>query len=417
MPSRLWLDGLTGTLCGFALLMRYASLVLAVYAACVILWQSRLRLSILTRRWGAFGLGFLPPLTFQAYVNYYLSNVPATPGGLSLNVMPVAVHQRLWDGALLLHTANYSWAFWVPGQAMTLLFPEAAGAFPWQLGIALLGLIVVAVAVKTHGRNRIAALRDHRIVALGLFVAVPLTLLGCEILGQYQYVSDQRYYWPLVPLSVFVAYSLASRTEIPNARRATRVLPTLCALYLTSYMAMSLVYVMFLPVPGTIGRSQRSRLMGSELSDWPSTAVIYERSLARRFVMELLEDRPETLLLTSKAGWFYWDPAVDASKLCELDCRILRATYVSGPARIVILTFDEGQPLDLWYYSGNGIGGSHLRANCFERLSDLNVLRRFPEEGIKVLEARVGAGERVILKPQATTHHRTIVPSNTFALH
>ena len=122
-------------------------------------------------------------------------------------------------------------------------------------------------------------------------------------------------------------------------------------------------------------------------------------------------------MLTNKAGWFYWDPAVDRSKLASSTGEFCEPTYMSGPASIVILTFDEGQPLDLWYYSGNGIGGSHLRANCFERLSDLNVLRRFPEEGIKVLEARVGAGERVILKPQATTHHRTIVPSNTFALH
>jgi hypothetical protein len=128
-------------------------------------------------------------------------------------------------------------------------------------------------------------------------------------------------------------------------------------------------------------------------------AVTYELSPARKFVMRLLKEEPGTLLLTSQAGRFHWDSAVDQSRLYNLDCIGLKATYLSGPARIVIHSFDDGRPQDLWYYVGNGITGAKVRADCFERLPNLKILQRFPEEGVKVLEARVGAGELVILKP------------------
>jgi hypothetical protein len=63
---------------------------------------------------------------------------------------------------------------------------------------------------------------------------------------------------------------------------------------------------------------------------------------------------------------------------------------------MVILTFDKGQPQALWYYSTS----QPQRADCFERLPDLHLLQRFPEEGLKVLETRVPAGMRIILEPQ-----------------
>ena len=179
----------------------------------------------------------------------------------------------------------------------------------------------------------------------------------------------------------------------------TRILQTFGVVYLTGYIAMSLAYIVFFFVPGERGTNQRAKLMASELRHWPSMAVTYEFSPARRFVMGLLKEQPDTLLLTSKAGWFYWDPTVDRSRLYELNCEWLQATYLSGPARIVILTFDDGGPQELWYYAGHANGSSELgRADCFERLPDLNLLQRFPEEGVKVLETRVPAGMRVSLR-------------------
>lgn len=392
-------DGLAGVLCGLALLMRYASVFLAVYAACVILWQSRLRVSVLTRRWAVFGLGLLPALTLQIYINYFLSSSGATPGGLMFNIAPGAVVGRLWHGMSLLHTANYAWSFWVPGVAVTVLFPEAGGAVSWQLGIALVSFILLALAVKTYGNRLATSSRDPRVLASGLFVALPFTLLMCMMFGSYDYVGDQRYYMPIVPLSVFVAYSIASVIDFPKRRSVTRFLQASCALYLIGYVAMTLVYAIFLVTPSRLGNTQREKLMGTELHRWPSMAITYELSPARRFVMQRLKEEPDSLLLTSRTGVFHWDPAVDRSRLSDLGCNRLRANQLSGPVNILIYTFDVGAPRELSYYTGNGITGRLSHADCFERLPYLNVLRRFPEEGIKVLESRVGAGQRVILKP------------------
>src|SRR5262249_1703417 len=76
VPRRWRFDAIAGFLCGLALLMRYASLFLAVYAACVMFWQSHLRSKLFLRRLVAFGLGGLPAFTLQIYVMYFLSNLP-----------------------------------------------------------------------------------------------------------------------------------------------------------------------------------------------------------------------------------------------------------------------------------------------------------------------------------------------------
>jgi hypothetical protein len=77
---------------------------------------------------------------------------------------------------------------------------------------------------------------------------------------------------------------------------------------------------------------------------------------------------------------------------------VCQAKSLSGPARIVILTFDDGGPQELWDYAGDATGrGWHQRVDCFDRLLDLHLLQRFPEEGVKVLETRVPADRRIML--------------------
>jgi hypothetical protein len=394
-PNAWRLDWLAGALCGVAVLMRYASLFLVVYAACLILWQSRLQGRILMRRWTVFGIGLLPALLLQAYVNYVLSNAVATPGGL-LSGNEESVLSRLWVGVRFLHTANTFWTFWIPDVLARRMVP--GGIVALRLGITSVAFVALLMAFATYRIDIKAVARDSRTAALGLFLAVPLTLLGCTMLSSVNFVAEPRYYWPIVPLSVFVAYSVASRVNIPPGRVGVRTLQRSCTLYLIGFVAMSLVYTACLFLPAGIAESPRSRLMGSELHPWPSMAVTYEFSPARRLVMRRLKEYPGTLLLTSNGAQFFWDPAVDGSRTHELNCAALRpaSVYVTAPARILIHSFDEGQERELWYYAGNG---RHRRAECFERFQDVELLQRFPAEGFKILEARVAGDQRIELKP------------------
>jgi hypothetical protein len=394
-----WFDGLAGVACGAALLMRYASLFLAGYIACIILWQSQMRILVLLRRWAVFGLGMLPAVALQGYINYGISNSPAAPGGLSLSYAPGTVGQRAWNGFCFLDTASYPWTFWLPGKVQTILFPERpAGELHWQLGLTFVGLLVLVLAVKLRGLTLATASRDPVTLAVGLLVAVPVTLWASTILGTYNYVADSRYYYPLVPLSIFVSYSLASRSPITNRPLIGRLLQRVFLLYLAGYLAMDIIYIGFLFVPGRIGSAQRDKLMAADRDHWPSMAVLDELSPARQLVMRLLDEQPSTLLLTSRPGQFFWDPGVDRSRLRELHC-YGRAKYVIGPARIIIHAIDRGLPNELWLSRPTGRTYQFLRADCFDGLPGLMMIQRFPQEGFKVLETRVGDGERIMLTP------------------
>ena len=398
VPGGRWLDGLTGALSGLCVLMRYASLFLVVYAAGLILWQSRRRLLVWTRRWACFGLGLLPALALQGSINYVLSNTPANPGGWIFDRGLGGVIRRVWDGVPLLSTVNYPWVFWLPGRIGELL-SHGARPWPWQLGITVAVLVLLVLVAKLYGRGLAGAPQDPRRGALGLFVVLPLVLWGCMMFGATDYVADRRFYWPLLPLSVFVVYSLASLTGGGTERSGlSSILHIFGVVYLTGYIAMSLAGLVLWFVPGELGSGQRAKLMGgSELRHWPSMAVAYELSPARRFVMALLQEQSDTRLWTSKGQWFYADPTVDRARLSELTA-VCQATSLSGPARIVMLTFDDGGPQELWDYAGDATGRSwHQRVDCFDGLLDLHLLQRFPEEGVKVLETYVPADRCVRL--------------------
>jgi hypothetical protein len=209
--------------------------------------------------------------------------------------------------------------------------------------------------------------------------------------GAYDFVADRRYYWPIMPLSVFVVYSFASLPGVTKRSGLSSILHIFSVVYFTGYIVMSLACIVLFFVPGERGSDQRAKLIGtsSAVRLWPSMQVTYEFSLARRFVMELLKEQPDTLLLTSRDYWFFADPTVDKSRFSSLTCPLLKAKYLDGPARIVILTNDAGESQALWYF--------RQRADCFEQLPTRHLLQRFPEEGLKVLETRVPAGMRVIL--------------------
>ena len=398
-------DILAGALCGFALLMRYASLFLVAYAAAVIIWQARWRPPLIVRRSLALAMGLLPAVIVQVYFSYFAANEAVStghsywsaPGGLTFNMTVQAAAERFLYGVTLLGVANYTWAFWVPGRFQTLLVPGVPVG-SWQLAVvALCALALVWTFGRFYVESRNPA-RDSRLLALGLFAAVPITLLLAMTFGRYDYVSDRRYYYTLIPLSVLAAYSVAfgrvGRGLVP------RIAQIGCGLYTGGYVLLAVAYVCLLLTPTPIGRTQRQKLIASELAPWPSTAVTYELSEARQFVMQLLREEPNTLLLTSRLLAFNWDPEVDQSRVHTMGCRSLDATRVTGPLRIVMHTVDQGHPEQLWYYDGTESGGTMRPATCFDGLSNVRLLRRFPNEGFKVLESRVATGEEISLGPR-----------------
>jgi len=389
-------DLMAGTLCAVALLMRYASAFLVAYVACVIAWQSRLRVRQSFTRFVAFGVGLLPALLLQGYLNYFRSDgSPVLPGGIF--TAQASVFSRLAAGIPTLRNANYLWAFWIPGKFAGLLFPVRGRSFPVLSGLLLAAFVLLLLAFETYRNALKLRPRDSRLVALLLFPAIPLFLWGCMTLSTANYLGDLRYFWAAIPLSVLVAYSIACIGNSSQRHAAARVLQPIAALYIFGYVGTTLVYMFFLFVPGRIGTTERGRLAQGSFDHWPTMGVTYEFLAGRQFVLEQLKRDPNVLLVMSRGAAFFWDPTVDASRVHETNCGGSEPRYFEGPVKILIYTFDEGEANEVWTYAGNSTLGFPMRATCFDRLPGRRLLRRFPDEGMKLLEANVPPGQRISL--------------------
>lgn len=391
----LWFDLLAGLVCGACVLARYAGVSFALYAAFLILCQSGNRLPTLLRRGAAFATGFLPSVAVQFYLNHFISVRPTTPGGLSFGGGHASGIQIFWDQAIYLTTANFSLVWWSP--KLAYWFHQPVNRAPWLLAITLgVFALPVLLARKLKYVSLAAAARDIRPAAAGLLVALPLSLWAYAFFGVY-YLGVPRYYQPLVPLAVLIAFTFAGKEDGAETAWAS-LFRKGGLLYLGSYLGIILFGAAFFFQSGNLGAARRARLMGTKhFGPRPSMAMSYEASPARRWVLDLLKQEPGTVLLTNLPQWFYADGRVDRSRLHRFDgVEVLRSSYINGPARLLIMARElEGTPDEelYWFTDQN----KPRRVRYFDPVPDLRLLRRFPEENIKVLEARLPAGSRVPL--------------------
>ena len=389
------LDAIAGALTGACVLMRYASLFLAGFVFLAIACQCRLRPALSFRRVIAFAAGFLPFVAVQSYVNFILASQPATPGGVALNSGILSTLERGWDGLFHVSMINAPVFFWLSERRIEWVMDG-----PYQLlGLALTAVVFlspVILAVAKHGRLTSEMWHDVRVVAAGVFVFLPVFLLLCETLGMYDYALDSRYYLPLVPLAVFVAYSIAQgHFRSPSLSAVVRLT---AHGYLAAFLMVTTVNVVLLVMPGARGQFRRTMLLGtSELHSWPSTRVSYEFSPARDYVLSAMKAAPDALLLTNLPHWFWADPAVDSSRILPLEpCNRPWIGRVTGPAHLIIFAADRGGPLqELYWFESLA---EPTRADCFERLPPFDLVRRFPDEGLKLLRVEIPEGMSVALK-------------------
>jgi hypothetical protein len=301
----------------------------------------------------------------------------------------------------LLTSANFAVVYWMPNRIIEFLTQPGKEA-PWALcATFIIFALVPLFAVKLKGYALRTISSDVTTATIGFFLAVPLFLWGCMMLGEYVYVTDVRYYTPLLPIGPFLAYAFAS-ADVEQESKPRKLLRIASCGYLTGYLCLAMAGVAVLMLPIEQGSGRRAKLMGTrDLQHWPSTKVNYEFSPARTQAVTLLREQPDTILITNREFWFYADPTLDRSRIFRIEIPgTFRASYVSGPARILIVALDPlgGRGEDLFLFTA---WAKPERADYLERLPDLRLLARFPEENIKILEANVPAGMLVTLQETA----------------
>lgn len=386
---------LAGAICGFAVLMRYEALFLVAYATLVIACQSIQKGSVLFRRGLIFTCGIAPFLGLQIVVHHLASDASVNLGGVGLNQDTGAISQNLWLALASITAANYPLVWWLPRPVLNF-FTQPGQAAPWLVPITLAGLILVPLgfAIRLGYRSIAAAASDVRSASIGLILAFPLFLWMCAF-GGVVYVGVLRYYLPLIPLALLGAWTIATWDQ-ENERFAARMGRLIGAGYIAAFLAMTIFSLILLIVPGDRGTARRRELFGTtEIDHWFSTQPTYMFSAGRGYVMELLKQRPETVFVTNCESWFCADPTINQTRLHRFEK--FESNYVTGPVDILILAAEPFPGPDTALYRF-GVSGTPFPVPFFESIPNLHVIRRFPDEKLKVLEANIPAGVRIELK-------------------
>ena len=391
-----WLDFIAGWLCGLSFLMRYAALFLVIYAAAIVLCQSGGHPKRLLSRLGAFAAGSLPFLITQFYFNQS-PNAEPIPDLFTLDGGIHSILNRLGKGFPYLTSANISAVWWMPHQLIALVTAKAT----WLLILTCTGWVLLPLVVigKLGCRSLPDAARDVRIVATGFLVMLPIFLFAWTGVADYIYVLESRYYLVALPIAVLIFYQLAIPVQ-PNGSQLAIWLSRASLVYLAGYICVAVISVARLVVPGEIGDASRVKLMAlpKDRWHWLSNKTTYEFSPGRAYIINLLKADPATVLVTNHEEWFYAEPGIDRSRIRRP--KDLRATYVSGPARIIIAIQDH-EPGPLTRVAWFGHYDQRWIADYFDEITDIRLLKTFPDEQIRVVEARVKADERIRLTKES----------------
>lgn len=384
--TRVRSDVIAGLLVGVCVLARYAGVFLVGYVVLVIAGQSRLRTTLALRRLAAFAVGLLPAFAIQGFVNYVLAAGGTAPGGVSFSGDRLSVAAgRLWESVTTLGAANHGVFFWLPATLRFWPNPQYESAAMVLAGSVLIG---VPICLATRSRPTLAWFYDRRVVAAGMLVALPLFLWVCGLVGTYAYIKDLRYYEMLRPLAVCIAYFLATM-DVGGAGRPVVAVANASRLYVLAFIAMTAVEMAAAAAPIPQGAVWRRAVLGAEPRPWPSFGITYESFAARRFVLDLMKADPHAILLTTREPWFYADPEADRSRVVRLEvCETLRARRISGPVRFIVFEQDLGEPTVPVRWPDRLRGGRE----CWPELPNVSLVRRFPEERLRVLQAVIPAG-------------------------
>jgi hypothetical protein len=386
-------DLCAGILIGLCVLMRYASVFVAAYAALVIVWHCRQQPARAVRRLFALTAGMLPAIVLQRYINSLAGPNPFfVPGSITIGWDQLATAGgRALESLITLVLANQEIFFWVPGRLQ--LWIDTAYD-PATLVLAGISFIVLPVVFAFVHRLRLAEWSDDvRTTAAGLLIVLPVFLWVCGLFGTFNYLRQWRYYDSLRPLAVFIAFFFAA-SKAGNADARIRILAMSGRVYLLAFMLATAVEVAFIFVPHPSGVPWRRTVLGAEPRPWPSFRLTYEFSEARAFVLGLMQADPKAILITNREQWFYADPEADRSRIMRWEpCVSLRTTHVSGPVRLLIFErdFNESAAQVRWPDQPSP------RFACWPELP-VKLVQRFPDEQLRVLQADVAQGVRLDFK-------------------
>jgi hypothetical protein len=191
---------------------------------------------------------------------------------------------------------------------------------------------------------------------------------------------------------VFAVFGLATIDEALIGSRLRAVKWTSCAFMVVFVLITAIeIGAALLPIPQ--GNVWRRVVLGAEPRPWPSFQLTHEFSDARRFVVDQMKADPTAILITTREAWFYAEPGIDRSRVMRWEVCAMspQATHIAGPVRILI--FDSER--DTHRVSKNWPNPRDSADNCWPSLPNVELVRRFADERLRVLQAYIPEGVRI----------------------
>jgi hypothetical protein len=385
-----------GFICGIACIFRYASIVLLAFALCITFIQPLPSLKKLLYRQMAIGVSAAIPILVQASIIFSASE-PATPGGIHVGTTLDAMIRGLFNGFATLPTWNTVILFWMPERILTHLVNASEDPF------YATPLFATCFAIPFFLYREKSELAFHQRVSDQHFIGsvfaafVPVFLLMCNVFGSYDYVGDRRYYIILIPLAVHIVTYLAFHNRHRGGNDI--FVRAICCSLTFAMASANLIGLFFLFASGAHGDVMRSKLMrDSDIRTFLSVGLKYEKSEMRQYVLALLKDTPDAILITNFEHLFWAEKSIDQSRIIRIPtCRQLSGTELRGPQKVIICAIDE---CDGEFYSVVDVAGKLELVECMKNFGEMRLIKSFkenifPATKIKLLTLDLPEGTRI----------------------
>lgn len=385
---------LVGFACGLCILMRYAGVLLAGYAVIVIVLQTGVRPKLLCKRWLAFGLAIAPLLGVQLFLILFGTEGRTTPGGINAAQKMGTMLGALYNGAVLLPMFNCTLFSWAPDRVFkSVIQPGTQAIWPYIFTMTLFCLPRL-IWQRLDAKGRASAFTDERVLAAGLVAALPLFLWVCMVVGFYTYVGDRRYYLPIIPMVLILAFYIAAPCPVLLGLTG-RIVKRVFIVIIGIAMILTLIESIFIFIPTAHGAVERKRLMqDADLKTLLSLGLSYNDSPMRQYTINRMRADADLYLLTNFESLFYAEPEVDRSRVHRIPyCDSLVGTQITGPLRFLIVAIDRGDDMRSLYTVH--WDGSLIPASCLQKLPNLKLIRTVqdPIAGpVKILESTIPSG-------------------------
>lgn len=278
---------LSGLLFGLLFSLRLSSAFLAIAAFIILLKAKFPYIKSFMKNYAIFIFSsFLSiiPIFKSASTNKILPDYVSTDGLLNFSDVIYRILCNLSTISLLIPLATV---------LRLLRYVRKYAVINYAYGIICLGgiFLLPAIIIKAKRTCVSSSRRDISVLLSFLPISLVILLIACMFVDPYNFLGTSRYYIPIMPIIIFIAY------EITVLRNSPRIMKTILSAFFFIFVAYNLLYrPSFLLTGKSLDLAQSVLgIKPVEYVHYPSNKIFSKNEYSRLILKRLQETDPEAL--------------------------------------------------------------------------------------------------------------------------